>query len=589
MDFQEQLNMYMEKLHCTGRELASESGVSETIISRYRKGERIPAADSVYLKRLADGIAQLAAKRGQPDMEETHIWNSLRESLQLEDLPAFPCEKLDLLLRDVEVNLSALAAFLHYDASYLSKIRMGKRKPARAKEFVENVCIYIVKNSPGMEELERLAALIGCETEALQETEAAVQLLKQWMYQKGGERTDYVSGFLHKVDDFDLEQYIRAIHFDSLRVPKVPFTLPVSKHYYGLSEMRDGELDFLKHTVLAKSMEPVYLCSDMPVEDMAADEAFAKKYMFGLAMVLKKGLRIHIIHDVERPLKDMMLGLENWVPLYMTGQISPYYLKGSQNRIYSHLHYASGQAAMTGDCISGHHELAHYYLTSRREEVAICRKNMQFLLKKAHPLMEIYREERMEELYAFLGADAKLMGKRRRILAAPPLFTMKKELLVSILERAEVAKKRQTQILEYHKREWQRMERIFSHSFVEDELAELSEAEYEAYPSVLPLAECFFEQDIRLTYAEYRACIKSAQDYALRQEQYRFRLTNTAGFHNIQVLCREGQWCMVSKNRAPAIHFVIHHSKLREALENLVLPIKDTHGVLQFQEKGGGK
>ena len=223
-----------------------------------------------------------------------------------------------------------------------------------------------------------------------------------------------MSGFLHKVDDFDLEQYIRAIHFDSLRVPKVPFTLPVSKHYYGLSEMRDGELDFLKHTVLAKSMEPVYLCSDMPVEDMAADEEFAKKYMFGLAMVLKKGLRIHIIHDVERPLKDMMLGLENWVPLYMTGQISPYYLKGSQNRIYSHLHYASGQAAMTGDCISGHHELAHYYLTSRREEVAICRKNMQFLLKKAHPLMRIYREERMEELYAFLDADAKTYGKAKK-------------------------------------------------------------------------------------------------------------------------------------------------------------------------------
>ena len=57
-------------------------------------------------------------------MEETQIWNSLRESLQLEDLPVFPCEKLDLLLRDVEVNLSALAAFLHYDASYLSKIKI---------------------------------------------------------------------------------------------------------------------------------------------------------------------------------------------------------------------------------------------------------------------------------------------------------------------------------------------------------------------------------------------------------------------------------------------------------------------------------
>lgn len=88
-------------------------------------------------------------------------------------------------------------------------------------------------------------------------------------------------------------------------------------------------------------------------------------------------------------------------------------------------------------------------------------------------------------------------GEAKKNSGGSAAFTMKKELLVSILERAEVAKKRQTQILEYQKREWQRMERIFTHSFVEDELAELSEAEYEAYPSILPLAECFFEQDIR--------------------------------------------------------------------------------------------
>ena len=74
--------------------------------------------------------------------------------------------------------------------------------------------------------------------------------------------------------------------------------------------MREGELDFLKHTVLSRSMEPLHLCSDMPVEDMAEDVVFAKKYMLGLALVLKKGLDIHIIHDVERPMKDMMLGLE---------------------------------------------------------------------------------------------------------------------------------------------------------------------------------------------------------------------------------------------------------------------------------------
>ena len=127
---------------------------------------------------------------------------------------------------------------------------------------------------------------------------------------------------------------------------------------------------------------------------MAQDREFAKEIYVQSCHGAEKDLHIHIIHDVERPMKDMMLGLENWIPLYMTGQISPYYLKGIQNKVYSHLHYTSGQAAMTGDCISGHHDTAHYYLTSRKEEVEICRKNTKYLLKKAHPLMEIYREKK---------------------------------------------------------------------------------------------------------------------------------------------------------------------------------------------------
>lgn len=51
MTFQEQLNLYIEELSCSGRELAQNSGISETILSRYRKGERLPGADSDYLKK----------------------------------------------------------------------------------------------------------------------------------------------------------------------------------------------------------------------------------------------------------------------------------------------------------------------------------------------------------------------------------------------------------------------------------------------------------------------------------------------------------------------------------------------------------
>ena len=576
MNFQECLNNYIIQIRCNGKELARNSEISETVISRYRKGERTPYADSEYLKKLSDGIIKTAAEKGIRDFKADKVLQTLRESLEDDrDEPVFNGQKLDILLRELDINISRLAAFLHYDPSYLSKIRTGKRNPAHQQQFVEKVCEYVIANYKDEQDRKKVVYLIQCNEDELADSSSYRRKLREWLNSSMPDGVDYVSAFLRKVDSFNLDDYIRAIHFDSFKVPKVPFQLPVSRHYYGLKEMREGELDFLKHTVLSKSMKPLYICSDMPVEDMAADEDFAKKYMFGLAMVLKKGLHIHIIHDVERPMKDMMLGLENWVPLYMTGQISPYYLKGVQNRVYSHLHYCSGQVAMTGDCISGHHDLAHYYLTSRKEEVSISQKNMEFLLKKAHPLMDIYREERKKELHASLFENVGKEGRRRRVLAVPDLGVLPKKLLEEILERNHVVLNEKTVILESYKRSATCLETILKHSVVEDEVSVLSEAEYEKYPLVLPLAECFLEKDIRLTYEEYHACIGAAENYAKANENYQFNLTKIKGFHNIQITCFEGKWCMISKNRAPAIHFVIHHPKLRYALENMVLPIRD--------------
>ena len=575
MTFQECLNSYIEKLNCSGKELANNCGISETIISRYRKGDRIPTANSEYLKKLSDGIAKTSMEKGLAELKPNEVYQRLLEALPKENPDIFYYQKFDLLLKELEINVSKMAAALHYDASYISKIRTGKRVPSDPAVFAENVSGYIARNCQGEEELKKIASVTACDARQLENQENCFLELQKWLCLAEFEKTDYISSFLQKMDEFNLDTYIRAIHFDSFKVPKVPFQLPISKHYYGLKEMREGELDFLKHTVLAKSMEPLHLCSDMPVEDMAQDEEFAKKYMFGLAMVLKKGLHIHIIHDVERPMKDMMLGLENWIPLYMTGQISPYYLKGIQNKVYSHLHYSSGQAAMTGDCISGHHENAHYYLTSHKEEVERCRKNTEYLLKKASPLMDIYREDKKEQLYDFLEKDSTIEGSRRRILAAPPLFAIPEQLLREILHNNQIGKKMCDRILETQKAQKSRMENIFTHSVVTDELSEVTSMEYDKYPVALPVADCFLEQDIVLTFQEYTECIAAAKEYASRQENYNFRLTRVKSFHNIQITCHEEKWCMVSKNKAPSIHFVIHHPKLRYALENVILPIQD--------------
>lgn len=51
---------------------------------------------------------------------------------------------------------------------------------------------------------------------------------------------------------------------------------------------------------------------------------------------------------------------------------------------------------------------------------------------------------------------------------------------------------------------------------------------------------------------------------------FRFR---GGAFRNLQICIHEGQWAMVSKERSPAIHFVIRHPKLRAAIERFVPPM----------------
>ena len=65
----------------------------------------------------------------------------------------------------------------------------------------------------------------------------------------------------------------------------------------------------------------------MPLGERASEPEFPKKWMYGMALMLKKGLHLNQIHNLDRSFDEMMLGLESWIPMYMTGQISPYYFK----------------------------------------------------------------------------------------------------------------------------------------------------------------------------------------------------------------------------------------------------------------------
>lgn len=573
MDFKKLLDDYMKQLDCTAKDLAENSGLSAATISRYRSGERIPEDGSENFDRLINGIVSIAENKKIPNITVQSVSEAFSPYVRNNVDIAHLQKNFHTLLTVVPINISDLARFLNYDPSYISRIRNGQRQPANPTEFARKISIFVTKHFQTVEQKAVISSLINCPMEELSNYTDFQDRMTNWLLAESGAVKDSMTVFLEKLDEFNLNEYIHSIHFNELKIPSVPFQIPISRTYWGIKEMMESELDFLKATVLSKSTAPVIMYSDMPMNEMAKDPEFPKKWMFGMAMMLKKGLHLYQIHNLDRSFDEMMLGLESWIPMYMTGLISPYYLKNVQNNTFLHLLKVSGSAALSGEAITGCHENGKYYLTKSKREVAYYQRRADELLKNADSLMDIYRSEREAELNTFLISDIRKSGKRRGIRSTLPLYTISEELLERILIRHDIDGRQKQRIRKHVKMQKERIISILASETLEDEVPALTPEEFSKNPPVLDLSGIFCETNLPYSEEEYMMHMSDTKAFARKNPNYILRISTTHAFHNLQILVHEGQWAIISKSKAPAIHFIIHHPKLRNAIENFIPPI----------------
>ena len=589
MEFKELLNYYLEQLSASQRELASCSGLSAATISRYCSGEREPESGSAQVQQLAQAIAELAArKEDSPDMiigdddsrygtEDVAaaiaaaLNDTLRTGINVE-YKVF-LNNLTSLLSVLDVRSSELARALSYDPSHISRILSGSRRPGNLRKFIDDTATYLARRSAGDTESETLASLLGTDPGELQTAAALKDQLLMWLGSNPSVSSEEpVSRFLEKLDDFDLNEYMKAIRFDEMKLPPAIPQLATSKTYYGIARMMESELDFMKATVLSKSMADVILYSDMPLKEMASDPDFPKKWMFGMGMMLKKGLHLHFIHDVNRPFAEMMLGLEGNIPMYMTGQISPYYLPASQGTVFNHLLKVSGAAALEGNAISGKQGEGKYVLYRSREDLRHYRKRAEDLLGKASPLMDIYREDRKSAYHAKLKSYwAKY--DCRVVCSSLPFYTMSSGLLAKILAESGTDKKQSDEILRFHAEAQKAFMSHLEKYNVSLVIAELSEEQFAASPLNLSLPELFIEKDIPYTFEDYSAHLEEVRRMAEENPRLVLELNPSPAFHNLTFTVFGDKAVTVSKENSPAIHFVIHHKLMVQAFSNFIPPI----------------
>lgn len=131
--------------------------------------------------------------------------------------------------------------------------------------------------------------MIGCDIDEIYDLSVRYAKIKSWLLKQPVQKAEgnSVSKFLSKLDDFDLNEYIKVIKFDELKVPSVPFQIPSSKTYFGIKEMMESELDFEINRAF-KIISPCDNVQRYADERNGKGSGVPEKWMFGMAMMLKK-------------------------------------------------------------------------------------------------------------------------------------------------------------------------------------------------------------------------------------------------------------------------------------------------------------
>ena len=408
--FAENLNRIMTELHITGSQIAKFAGFDRTNVSRLRSGARIPSAGGATAARLVQGIYLCADSRNdlpalcaltgsRPDESAEQIQNALSSWLfgEAPGPSARPVprkrkpdgnsfgERLDRSMTLAELSNIRLSRLINVDASLISRYRSGVRTPRANPEMTSHLGKILWQRIMKNNRREDLARLMLLPPDEIDE-----QYFLDWLCDFDSFRDDGVSTaeqFLDSFDSYSAEAGIRLPSFEEAAPEQI---LRSSRDFYlGTAGLQEAVIRFLGNAV-TEGAEELWLYSDQNMDWMTSDRAFLVRWAALMNACVKAGIRVRIIHNIDRSLREMNQAITSWLPLYMSGMIESWCCqKPKDTRFYHTLFLCPGHACIEACPVVGTEGSAIYRYYTDPEALEIYRNAYKKLLDSSKPLVRL--------------------------------------------------------------------------------------------------------------------------------------------------------------------------------------------------------
>ncbi|MCR5122235.1 MAG: hypothetical protein K6B74_07430 [Ruminococcus sp.] len=404
--FKDKITYLIDLLNADSRQLAMYSDFSESVVSRLKTGARQPDKDSRTVSKLVRGAYLCSEDKGRLDAlcravgcaegdrdiktvctaltdwlfdgREVDSFAADSGSAGAEDGSLFG-KKLGTLMELAELSNSRLSKAVNVDPSYISRLRVGGRQIKRSNKLPKRICDILAARLIEKDCLNELSMMMSLPAETVGEAELS-EILLDWLSDKdAADDLVVVKQFIKSLEDF-------PAHFE---LPELPIDdrCVFSDSYIGAEGLRQAVTRFLCSAIRNGSGE-LLLYSDAGLEWLG--NSFITRWTALMTACVKKNTRIRIIHNVDRNARELITAITDWLPLYMTGLIEPYYCVRKQGeRFGCTIFLDPGSACVESFCVKSIESTAEYSYITEPERLEVCRRNFDALLNDSLPLMKI--------------------------------------------------------------------------------------------------------------------------------------------------------------------------------------------------------
>ena len=420
----------LEAMGVTISDVARAGGCTPSNLNRIKNGVRTPQASSPTIRYFTDGIMEIAHQRNLAgelcrlcganlrdsedvvrtklvewlyEDEPPHVRTYIRKkddgsaALRTESPATVFSKRLDDLLKLSGYSNRRLGAEVGLDPSYISRLRRGERIPRYNSTYLMQICEAILERITEEGKITRLYDLTSMSEVEVTEKDAA-DGLRRWLFGYGPVTgymaADELLGTISSIDkiirasqaeapaQYDLDKILEQAEQRDVFAESVN-----EMRFVGIDGIRLAVTRFLADMIRDGDQE-VLLYSDQSMEWMGDDYSFTLKIL--LTELIRRGVKISIIHTIDRSMQELISAVEWWLPLYLSGNITSYYCPRSAGRIFSHtLFIRPGMACIAGTSAIGLENRAVFHYSTDAEVAELAEDAFSCILEESGPLVDI--------------------------------------------------------------------------------------------------------------------------------------------------------------------------------------------------------